>query len=83
MYTYEVAEGNAMKILTPWITDFSKIKKKIIKMPTFILTQLDYPNGLHLEIEEHANKIVFYSNMELKDNGDGTFTAPPSQFRPE
>lgn len=72
-----------MKILTPWIDDFSKIKKTVIEMPTFILSQLDYPNGLHLKIEEHANKIVFYSNMELKNNGDGTFTAPSSQFHPE
>lgn len=76
MYIYMVTEGEELKIHTPDTEDLSKVKKKQIVKPDCILLQLDYPSGLHLEIETHADRIIFYSNRPWNRNPDGSFTAP-------
>lgn len=76
MYIYMVTEGQELKIHTNPNESLSQIKQKRIVRPDCILLQLDYPSGLHLEIEHHADRIIFYSNKELTQNPDGSFTAP-------
>lgn len=76
MYIYMITEGEELKIHTPNTEDLSKVKKKSIMKPDCSLLQLDYPSGLHLEIETHADRIIFYSNRQLIRNPDGSFTAP-------
>lgn len=76
MFIYMIGKGVELKIRTPGAKDFSQIKTKTIQKEGCNLLQADYPDGLHLEIEQHADKIVVYSNKELMQNEDGSFTAP-------
>lgn len=76
MFVYIIENPGELKIHTPGVTDFSQIKTVSVAKPDCVLMQSDYPTGLHLEIEQHANKVIVYSNKELTQNHDGSLTAP-------
>lgn len=76
MFIYIVQNGAKLKIDTPWMTDFSKIKKEILQSSEKNVVKMEYPNGLVLDIEQKADQITVYSNRPLIENPDGSFTAP-------
>lgn len=82
MYTYIIEHGAKLNIRTPWLTDFSKIKTRTVQRPDCIYSQFDYPNGWHAEVEQHADSIVIYSNCQLTENEDGSFSVPEQISRP-
>ena len=77
MYTY-IFDGVGCKIHTPGISDFSQIKKEVVQTAGKIVNRSTYPNGLILEVEQTATRIVVYSNRQLIQNPDGSYTAPES-----
>lgn len=77
MYTY-VFDNVGFEIKTPGVSDFSQIKKEIVQLPDKIINRSTYPTGLVLEIEQKANQTVIYSNRQLIQNPDGSYTAPES-----
>ena len=76
MFTYFIESGAELKINTPGIHDLSQIKMKTIQKPDCIFMQADYPGGWHIETEQYADRTILYSNMQLKQNADGSFDAP-------
>lgn len=73
MYVFDGADG---RINTPGVSDFSQIKKEIVQMADKIITRATYPTGLVLDIEQKSNQTIIYSNRQLIQNPDGSYTAP-------
>ena len=77
IYTY-VLDSGKLNIHTPsGGNDLNNIKKEILShTSTEIVTRATYPDGLVLEIHQKANQIVVYSNRQLTENPDGSYSAP-------
>lgn len=74
MYIFDGADG---RINTPGIADFSQVKKELVHMSSDkIITRVTYPTGLVLEFEVKTNQTIIYSNRQLIQGPDGTYTAP-------
>jgi hypothetical protein len=76
MYEYVLKAGSDVLVKTPFNIDFNDIKRVVTQAVNHIISVSTYPNGLVVEIDQYADKIILRSNRELIDNGDGTFTAP-------
>lgn len=75
MYTY-IFEGKNCSISAPWITDMSQVKTESAQTPTKITMRATYPNGVILDITQEATKSTIYSNRQLIQNEDGSYTIP-------
>lgn len=76
MFTY-IFEGVGFDIETPGVSDFSQIKQEIIEQTASkVVRRSTYPTGLVLEIEQETNRTIIYSNRQLTQNPDGSYTAP-------
>lgn len=75
MYQYIIKTGNKMTIDTPFCKSKSDIKEEIISRSVDCThMRMTYPNGFIIEIITFADKIVYETNRELIDNGNGHFT---------
>lgn len=77
MYTY-IFKGVGFTIKTPGCTDCSQIKREVVQSADKVVNRSTYPNGLVLEVEQKATQTVVYSNRQLIQNSDGSYTAPES-----
>lgn len=77
MYQYIATQDSPISIDTPFCNNLSDVKKEILSQSeecTHIRST--YANGFVVEMIQLADKIIFETNRELVDNGNGKFTAP-------
>lgn len=73
-YTYFQFDGDT-KIHTDFGIDFSEIQQNIIEESTErIIRESIYPNGFAIKMEQTADAIIFYTNKELIQNDDGSYS---------
>lgn len=65
--------GN-IKFVIPNVTSMDQIKKSIVQTADCITTDLEYPNGLKLHIEQKAGNINITTNGKAIKNPDGTYS---------
>ena len=77
MYVYSVKGGKTLTIHTPHCQNFSEVKNTIREQSQDkMVMRSEYPDGLTLEIIQTVQEVVVYSNRELTENPDGSFSAP-------
>lgn len=69
-------ENGQVKLVTPHVNSMDEIKKDIVQTADCIKARLTYPNGLILDIEQHADKISIKTNQKIT-NTNGTITFEP------
>lgn len=73
MYEYIITSGK-MTLRTPFCTDLSEIKKEIISQTSeAIISKFTYPNGFEYYNEMYSDKIIYKTNMPLKEIEPGVF----------
>lgn len=75
MYEYILTDGKMSIDTKPFCTKLSEVKTETLSHTAdCIHLRSTYPNGFIYESLTYADKIIFKTNRELRDNGDGTFT---------
>lgn len=75
MYEYTLTSGEVHIDTLSFCNDLLDVKKEVLShTPDCIHMRSTYPNGFIFESLQYADKIVVRTNMELHNNGNGTFT---------
>lgn len=75
MYEYILTNGKMNIDTKPFCKELSEVKIETLSHTVdCVHMRSTYPNGFIYESLTYADKIIFRTNRELRDNGDGTFT---------
>lgn len=75
MYEYSFTNGKKKIDTSGFSYDLSEVKTEVLSHTADCIHMRNtYPNGFTIESLTYADKIIFRTNRELRDNGDGTLT---------
>lgn len=75
VFTY-IFEGTNCSISAPWLSDMSQVKTESTQTPEKITMRATYPNGVILDITQEVTQSTIYSNRQLIQNPDGSYSVP-------
>lgn len=73
MYKYLLTNGK-VNIKTPEVNSIDDIKRDITQTADCVTNHSEYPNGLIIDMIQHANKIEIISNKPIIENEDGSLS---------
>lgn len=74
MYEYVITDGKCTIDTSGFCSTMENVKQETLsKTPDCVHMRFTYPNGFIFESITYADKIIYRTNKELKDNGNGTF----------
>lgn len=71
MYKYVFTTGSAISVKTPKVNNLDEVKKSFEQSVESIKSHLEYPNGLIIDTELYADKIIWLTNKRIILSEDG------------